>query len=287
MPRPFTGHALPLTPDGIERAAALMNVAAAALWTVITVETQGIGFMPDRRPYVLFERHIFSRRTNGRFDATNPDISGPPDDYGAYGAHQYDRLDAAITCDRQAALESASWGLGQVMGFNAHVAGYASAEEMVTRLLESEDEHLACMARFIAANNLHHHLQSCDWAAFARGYNGPGYAANRYDTKLREVHARFSRDGLPDLTIRTMQLLLSYAGENPGGFDGILGSKTAAAMERFKAKHAVRDTVPAALVAALEDWIGYQDAERTAPAPTSSSRVPRRQERLCLSRRPK
>jgi peptidoglycan hydrolase-like protein with peptidoglycan-binding domain len=247
-----------------------MQVPAAALWTVVTVETRGIGFMPDRRPYVLFERHVFSRRSNGRFDATNPDISGPPGGYGAYGAHQYDRLDAAIRCDRQAALESASWGLGQIMGFNAHAAGYASAEEMVTRLLESEDEHLACTARFIASNNLHRHLQSQDWAAFARAYNGPGYAANRYDTKLGEVHARISRDGLPDLTTRTMQLLLSYAGEDPGVIDGVLGSRTIAAMERYQAKHAVRARTPKDLVDALEEWIGLQESDGTAAAPPSS-----------------
>jgi peptidoglycan hydrolase-like protein with peptidoglycan-binding domain len=267
----FTGRASPLTLAGIERAAALIDVSPATLWSVVTVETRGVGFMPDRRPYVLFERHVFSRRTNGRFDATKPDISGPPGGYGAYGAHQYDRLDAAITCDRQAALESASWGLGQIMGFNARAAGYASAEAMVARLLESEDEHLAATTRFISANNLHRPLQSRDWAGFARGYNGPGYEANRYDQKLAEAFARFSRDGLPDLTIRGMQLLLSYAGEDPGGIDGIPGARTTAAMQGFKAKHAVTANAPGDLVKALVDWIGRQDADRSAPAPNSGA----------------
>lgn len=233
------------------------------------VETRGIGFLPDRRPSVLFERHIFSRRTNGRFDLTNPDISGPPGGYGAYGASQHDRLNSAIRCDRQAALESTSWGLGQIMGFNAQAAGHASAEEMVTRLLESEDEHLASTARFIAANNLHRHLQSQNWAAFARAYNGPGYVANRYDVKLGEAHARFTRGGLPDLTVRTMQLLLSYAGEDPGVVDGVMGARTNAAIERFKTKHAVRANAAADLVAALEDWIEGQGADDPAAAPAS------------------
>jgi peptidoglycan hydrolase-like protein with peptidoglycan-binding domain len=265
----FTGRAAPLTFEGIECAAALIDVSPATLWSVVTVETRGVGFMPDRRPYVLFERHIFSRRTNGRFDATNPDISGPPGGYGAYGAQQYDRLAVAIACDRQSALESASWGLGQIMGFNARAAGYVSAEEMVERLLESEDEHLAGTARFISASNLHRTLQSRDWAAFARGYNGPGYASNRYDQKLVEAYARFSRDGLPDLTIRAMQLLLSHAGEDPGGIDGIQGDRTAAAMESFKAKHAVTANSPSDLVEALLDWIGRQEADGAVPAPTS------------------
>jgi hypothetical protein len=35
-------------------------------------------------------------------------------------------------------------------------------------------------------------LQSHDWAAFAKGYNGPGYAKNAYDVKLAEAYERFS-----------------------------------------------------------------------------------------------
>ncbi|NJM92326.1 MAG: N-acetylmuramidase family protein [Rhodospirillaceae bacterium] len=75
--------------------------------------------MPNRRPKILFERHIFHQRTNGKFDATHPDISHPK--WGEYGkaSAQYDRLGRAMALDRQAALESASWGLPQVMGFNA------------------------------------------------------------------------------------------------------------------------------------------------------------------------
>jgi peptidoglycan hydrolase-like protein with peptidoglycan-binding domain len=266
MPSPFTGRASPLTREGIERAAALIDVSPATLWSVVTVETRGVGFMPDRRPYVLFERHIFSRRTNGRFDAASPDISGPPGGYGAYGAHQYDRLAAAIAHHREAALESASWGLGQIMGFNARAAGYASAEEMVARLLESEDEHLASTARFVAASNLHRPLQSRDWAGFARGYNGPGYAANRYDQKLADAYGRFSRDGLPDFTIRAVQLLLSYSGEDPGTIDGIQGARTVAAIERFKTKHGVRANTLNDLVSALVDSTGGQHAAATGPA---------------------
>lgn len=270
MALPFTGRASPLTHDGIERAAALINVSPATLWSVVTVETRGVGFMPDRRPYVLFERHIFSRRTNARFDAANSDISGPPGGYGAYGAHQHDRLNVAIAYHRQAALESASWGLGQIMGFNAQAAGYTSAEEMVERLVESEDEHLAGTARFISASSLHRRLQTRDWAGFARGYNGASYAANRYDQKLADAYARFSRDGLPDFTIRTLQLLLSYVGEDPGGIDGVEGARTRAAMETFKAKHAVGANRPTDLVSALLDWIGRQDADGAAPAAPSS-----------------
>jgi N-acetylmuramidase len=73
------------------------------------VETGGCRFLPDRRPVILFERHIFSRETNHTFDASNSDISNPhAGGYSAGGAAQYDRLQRALALDRKAALRSAS-----------------------------------------------------------------------------------------------------------------------------------------------------------------------------------
>jgi len=80
------------------------------IWSVLGVETSGCGFLPDRWPKLLFERHIFHRLTGGRFDAEDPDVSQPtPGGYGRSGAHQYNRLAAAaIALNRGAALQSAS-----------------------------------------------------------------------------------------------------------------------------------------------------------------------------------
>src|SRR5579859_7176011 len=111
---PFQGTAHAMSSDGLSSAAGLVGTHAAELFTVPTVETMGCGFLPDRRPQILYERHIFSRLTGGAFD--DGDISDPtPGGYGASGAHQYDRLNAAIAKNRAAALQSASWGIGQVM----------------------------------------------------------------------------------------------------------------------------------------------------------------------------
>src|SRR5215470_1444274 len=110
----FVGDATPLSEQGLANACAVLGIGPAELWTVLRVETSGCGYLPDRRPEILFERHIFHRRTGGRFDATAPDVSDPsPGGYGAAGAHQYDRLAEAVALDRAAALSSASWGIGQ------------------------------------------------------------------------------------------------------------------------------------------------------------------------------
>ena len=220
--------------QGLTDAADHVGVEPTALWAVLAVETSGVGFLPDRRPLILFERHVFSRRTAGRFDASHPDVSGPPGGYGATGAPQYERLAKAIARDRLAALESTSWGLGQIMGFNASVAGYDGAEAMVTAMLLGEDEQLLAMARFLCEAGLDRHLARKDWRAFARGYNGPAYERNRYHEKLSSAQARFFAAGLPDLDVRAVQLLLTYHGFDPGPIDGAPGPRTERAAARLR-----------------------------------------------------
>src|SRR5215469_18302526 len=238
----FVGAAHPLQRDGLTAAATHIGVDPAVLWSVVAVETAGCGFLPDRRPAILFERHIFSTRTGRRFNATHPGISGPAGGYGPPGAHQYERLDAAIACDRRAALESASWGLGQIMGFNAGLAGFRDAEDMVSQLMRGENEQILGMASFMRASGMHVHLQRRDWTAFARRYNGPAFADNRYHEKLAAAHSGLSSRGLPDLEARAVQLLLTYHGFDPGKIDGIVGARTRTAITAFTTKHKLAGT---------------------------------------------
>jgi len=177
MQTKFVGAAHPLHADGLTAAAEHAGVDPAVLWSVVLVETSGCGFLPDRRPGILFERHIFSQRTARRFDTAHPGISGSAGGYGQSGAHQYDRLEEAIACDRRAALESASWGLGQIMGFNSASAGFRDAEDMVSQMMRGENEQILAMASFMRASGMHAALQRRDWTGFARHYNGPGFAA--------------------------------------------------------------------------------------------------------------
>lgn len=55
----FKNIGLPLSEAGLAKAAGDIGIGPPALWAVITVETNGCGFLPDRRPRVLFERHLF------------------------------------------------------------------------------------------------------------------------------------------------------------------------------------------------------------------------------------
>ncbi len=77
MPPQFKGAAEPLSQAGLSEALNILGVTPAAIWSVIAVETSGCGFLPDRRPKILFEHHIFHRQTGGHFDAVAPDLSNP------------------------------------------------------------------------------------------------------------------------------------------------------------------------------------------------------------------
>ena len=74
----FTGTGRPMTEAGMAAALTALGMDTKAdlpaLWAVLTVESRGFGFLPDRRPKILFERHIFFRQTAGRFAADAPDI---------------------------------------------------------------------------------------------------------------------------------------------------------------------------------------------------------------------
>ncbi|MEM8987495.1 MAG: N-acetylmuramidase domain-containing protein [Pseudomonadota bacterium] len=254
--RPLYGRAI--TEDGFEAVRQDLKVGPAEIWTVIAVETRGYGFLKSKLPQILFERHIFRRETDGRFDGEAPDISNAKAGGYVGGQAEYGRLQKAASLDRMAALRSASWGLGQIMGFNAEPLGYDSAEDMVDRMRRSEDAQLDGIARFLEENGLQKPLKNHDWATFARRYNGPAYAKNRYDERLAAEYRRFSRGVLPDLNVRAAQLYLEYMGYTPYGIDGIMGSKTRAAIDLFSDVHRLGvdvdalATVPDDLLAKME-----------------------------------
>jgi len=250
----FRGKALPLKTDGMAEAIDRLGVKAPELWAVLAVETRGCGFLPDRRPLILFERHVFSRETKHLLDGEHSDVSNPkPGGYGNGGAHQYDRLNVAFGLNKEAALNSTSWGIGQVMGFNARNAGYEDVEAMVDAMTVSEDAQLLGMVGEIASNRLDRSLRNHDWSTFARGYNGPKYAENSYDTRLAAANQKYLVGPLPDLAIRETQIYLAYLDYAPGPVDGVMGRFTRAALNAFQAKHKlpIDDTIHDDLLAYL------------------------------------
>jgi len=252
----FSGTAQPLDVEGMSEVYGRLGVGVVEVWAVLTVETRGCGFLPDRRPFILFERHIFSRETGGGFDAVHPDISNPvPGGYGAGGANQYERLGRAMELDRPAALRSTSWGIGQVMGFNAGICGFRDVEEMVAAVSLSEKDQLIAMAGEIVHNRIDSALRNHDWAKFARIYNGPDYRKNSYDIRLSAAYSKYAAGPLPDFTVRACQIYLGYLGYHPGTVDGIMGQFTRSALNEFQKDQGlpVTDEVDETVLSSLEE----------------------------------
>jgi hypothetical protein len=239
----FAGPGKPLTQIALDQAGGIIGIPAGAMWAVIHVESSGGGYLDDRRPKILFERHLFHRATGGRFDATHPDISNSSaGGYGPGGAHQYSRLAEAAALDRQAALSSASWGLGQVLGSNFRVAGFSSVEDMVAKMVHSERDQLLGMFHFIDGNDLGIHLQNRNWLRFALGYNGPNAEANDYPGKLQRAFEQFNNGSPPDIQVRIAQLALTFLGHNPGAVDGLFGDNTRRALQAFQSAEGLQRT---------------------------------------------
>lgn len=234
-----------LSGQDIQRCAAMIDVPVPALRAVIAVESAGSGFIADGLPKILFEGHIFHRETDGAYADERPDLCYERWTKAHYkgGRGEYDRLLDAIDFDADAAMRSCSWGLGQVMGFNHAICGHATIDDFVNAMAESEGRQLEAMCGFIRSNKLDDELRDAAWADFARRYNGPGYKANAYDTKLASAFARARHqeergEGVPIVEDRArvaeLQTALNATTNAGLAVDGWWGPKTRRAVMNYQ-----------------------------------------------------
>ncbi|RYC29017.1 DUF3380 domain-containing protein [Lichenibacterium minor] len=184
--------------------------------------------------------------------------------------------------DENAAYRSVSMGLGQIMGFNAAHAGYATAHAMYDAFRDLDAQCRAIVAVLPALGVLQP-LKDHDWVTTATRYNGPGERHNEYDAKLASAYAhwRFALNtgqtappehglGLwsrgPE--VRTLQTSLCAAGL-PTVVDGIYGPKTAMNVAAFQLAHGMPSTQGIADQATL-DAIVNADAD---PIPQGAREV--------------
>lgn len=189
----------------LDRAAQALGVPVAAVRAVNAVESRGSGLLSDGRPVILYERHIAYRCAK----AADLDADGLAARYpviintrpGGYagGAAEWSRMGwAQQVLPADICIESASWGLFQIMGFHWQALDYASAADFATRMAASEGEQLGAFVRFINADPaLKKALSARKWDEFARIYNGPAYKDNLYDAKLARAYAQAVADEKP------------------------------------------------------------------------------------------
>ncbi len=171
--------------------AALAAVAQTESSGIVTTRING-----HDEPLIRFEGHYFDKRLSSADQAkaralklSSPRAGAIPNPAGQ--AERWQMLDKACRINRDAAYESTSWGIGQVMGAHWHWLGYVSVAKMVETVRSAVPEQIELMSRFIVYSNLRDILNKHDWQKFAYSYNGPLYAKNRYDRKLAQNYALY------------------------------------------------------------------------------------------------
>ncbi len=204
---PVTTAMIGLTEANLQEAATLLDWPVAAVKAVVKVESGG-GWFNDVRadilaldgpggfldganlPKILFEAHKFSKFTGHIYDKDYPRISSKVWDKTLYvgGQAEYRRLYEAMKLNPAAALLAASWGAFQILGENYAVCGYATVFDFVADMKKSEYLQLMAFVKFVKGNSLDDEIRRKDWTGFAKRYNGPGYAANKYDVKMADAY---------------------------------------------------------------------------------------------------
>ena len=190
-----SGPDTPLTSADITRAATKLLCTAAHIWTVWDVESSGSPFI-EGRPAILFEPHRFSKLTKGRYDRSHPHLSYPkwnPKKYPKTQAGRYAQLCEAACLDPDAAFAACSYGAFQVLGENWKSLGYKSSWDFALKQSLTVGDQLDAFVAFVEVNGLATALRNCQWATFARRYNGTAYAKNKYDVRLAQRFAVRSR----------------------------------------------------------------------------------------------
>lgn len=197
-------------------AAQRLDVPLATVYAVNEVESKGRGFLDIGKPVILFERHIMYRqlskarhesdnltdlkRRADQLAAAHPAIVNPKAGGYVGGNAEHQRLGSARVLNDLAALESASWGAFQIMGFHWKRLGYAGAEDFVATMSANESQQFDAFVRFIETDPaLYKALKARKWAEFAKLYNGPDYQRNLYDIKLQRAYERHENCGCGQL----------------------------------------------------------------------------------------
>ena len=230
--------------EEITQAARAAAIDPAALLAVVEVESAGKFFARVKgkdEPLIRFECHYFDRRLGAdqRETARAAGLSSPIAGKVPNPRQQEERwalLDRAAAFSRPAALESVSWGIGQIMGAHWKALGFGSVGEMVELARSGAAGQIRLLILFLEKNGMIPLLNARDWAAFARRYNGPAYRRYAYDTKLAIAYAKHKARPAPQSpedSVRKLQLDLACAGFKTAP-TGIFDEQTRAALVAFQ-----------------------------------------------------
>ncbi len=228
--------------EAFEVVASKHKIETAALMAVAWVESAGVSFWKvngKEVPAIRFEGHYFHRRLEGAqlTIAIKEGLADPkagkiknPNSY----AKRYDMLERAKVININVALESTSFGMGQVMGANWRDLNYITVQHLADKAMIMEGQ-IELMVQFIIANKLLDELSDHRWDDFARVYNGSNYKKNSYAKNMAKAYANLTgKMSSEKAHIKELQEDLNTLGYNSGKADGIMGRKTKSAIYNFQ-----------------------------------------------------
>lgn len=147
----------------------------------VQVESGGIGFAKDTGKIIIqFEPVWFKRKApfapSGKWSVNKIDVQ----------SKEWIAFNDAFSKNKNAALESTSIGIGQIMGFHYKRLGYSTVGAMWDDAKSSEDKQIRQIFKFITTDSrLLTALKNKNWHQVATYYNGAGY---------RELARRYGRE---------------------------------------------------------------------------------------------
>lgn len=187
-----------ITNEQIKEIARNFGISPAMFKAFIEVESGGKGF-DERTGKILiqFEPHWFRRKApyapSGKWSVNKVDVQ----------SKEWPAFNNAFAINPEAAMESTSIGLPQIMGFHWKRLGYNSVGEMWDDFKKGEYQQVLALARFIKTDpKLYNAVKTRNYHLIATYYNGAAYAKmakkwgrEPYNISLEKAYNKYVRQG--------------------------------------------------------------------------------------------
>lgn len=169
------------------------TIEPAALLAFIEVETGGRGFADDGRLIIQFEPSWFRKKApfapSGKWSLNGVEKQSA----------EWIAFNDAFKVNPDAAMESTSIGLGQIMGFHWKRLGYESVGEMWDDAKKGLPTQVEQILKFICTDNrLFSAIINIDWHTVASIYNGSKYrelavklGREPYDVSMAKAYEKY------------------------------------------------------------------------------------------------
>lgn len=183
-----------ITTTQISEIAKNNKIEPAALMAFLEVESGGTGF--DRttgKIIIQFEPSWFRKKApyapTGKWSVNGVDRQ----------LAEWEAFNSAFRINPNAAMESTSLGMPQIMGIHYRLLGYKTVGEMWDDFKRGEYQQVLALVRFIKANAaLYKAIQLKDWHTVASIYNGASYqrmakqwGREPYNVSMAKAYGRY------------------------------------------------------------------------------------------------